>query len=555
MQQLTEDTPVGVYSLFLRSPGGSYRLITDAPLSTPVPSPAECGSCFQTHAVAFAGASVGYGHILFQAKESFVGAPEGVENLYENAEGSVRYVGYLPDGAVAAGPGGSAAGAGLSRFYSALERGVDALHAISEDGSHIVFRARADGGAPDPAQSGLTEVYDRVNGASTIELSAPAPGASPANSTPEPAQFWAASAGGSLVFFTSTAELTTDANTGIGNVGQNLYRYDTSTEKLEDLTVDTNPSDSAKGADVLGVVGSSTDGAYVYFVATGQLVPGEGVDGQPTLYVWHEGNISFIATLTSEDKRDWALKPVETQAYATPDGRHLAFMSLNRLTGYDNTDQNTDKSDDEVYLYDAKSSSLACASCDPNGARPTGSAFIGATLAHEIGTPFHQPRSVSDDGSRLFFSSPDPLTAEAGNPYVKVFEYKGGQVHLISGAVHSSDDMFLDASASGNDVFFASRDRLVAGDQDELVDIYDARIGGGIPSPTLAAPCVGSACQGAASIPPVLLAPSSITLAGSGNLVPPMSKPTVKGKQQSKKKKRKRRKGRHASVAHRRWSR
>ncbi len=39
---------------------------------------------------------------------------------------------------------------------------------------------------------------------------------------------------------------------------------------------------------------------------------------------------------------------------------------------------------------------------------------------------------------------------------------------------------FADASASGNDVFFFTDQPLVGQDQDSLVDVYDARVGGGI---------------------------------------------------------------------------
>ena len=133
-----------------------------------------------------------------------------------------------------------------------------------------------------------------------------------------------------------------------------------------------------------------------------------------------------------------------------------------------------------------------CASCDPSGARPLGSAFIGAKLSERASTPFHQPRSLSDDGSRLFFSSPDPLVAGARPAAsVKVFEYEDGAVQLISGAEPGGVAVFLDASASGDDVFFATRERLAPTDEDELVDVYDARVDGGLPAP----PAAAGACR------------------------------------------------------------
>lgn len=536
-----------LYNLFWRHSAGSYSLVNSGSPSTAPPS--GCEPCFEAlDAPAFAGASSSFDRILFEADDSIAGtgAPEGFfGNLYESASGVLRLVGILPDGSIAAG--GAVAGAGGEFFggvnYSSAATTAlrDVNHAMSAEGTRVLFEASADGGLPDPAQSEMTELYDRIEGERTVEVSAPAAGAAPANTSPEPAQFWAASADGSLVFFTSSAELTTPSNTGSANASQDLYRYDERSGALTDLSVDTTPTDASTGAGVQGVVGASTDGSYVYFVATGQLVSGKGVDGQPNLYVshenteTHESELSFIATLKEGDSHDWTSTPAELQAYVTPDGRHVAFMSLNNLTGYHNIDRNTGEPDSEVYEYSADSGSLVCASCDPSGAPPVGSAFIGATLHHLASTPFYQPRALSDDGGRLFFSSPDPLVGGTGSPHVKVYEHEqggqgscvteGGCLSLISSGTSEVDDVFLDASASGNDVFFATLSRLAPTDQDNLVDVYDARVEGGFPVQTTPATCSVD-CQspvgGPAGAPPLL---SDLTGA-SGN-IPPSPEPSA----------------------------
>ena len=51
-------------------------------------------------------------------------------------------------------------------------------------------------------------------------------------------------------------------------------------------------------------------------------------------------------------------------------------MSDRSLTGYDNVDVNEEGGqhlDEEVYLYDAVTPRLVCASCNPSGARPAAS--------------------------------------------------------------------------------------------------------------------------------------------------------------------------------------
>jgi hypothetical protein len=553
LQQLTEGAPAGVYNLFLRGQGGGYSLVT--PIA-PTPSPqAGCGDCFEGEDVpAFAGASSDFSRILFEANDSLVeGAPGGgVENLYETDGGHVSLVGILPDGTIPAR--GATAGGGIDAVN---EHTRELARAISQDGSRVLFEAAADGGAPDPQQQGKTQLYDRIDATATVEVSTPAHGAEPSDCetqericAPGSARFWAASADGSLVYFTGKAALTKESNTGpesgAEDPGDDLYRYDLESGALTDLTVDTKDTD---GAGVLGVVGSSEDGSYVYFVADGDL-GGDAVSGRPNLYVWHgttegAGTLTYIATLNppteTEEERlesmrgggfeahsdvtDWTSRPTESQAYVTPDGRHLAFMSVERLTGYDNEDQASGEADHEVFEYSAETAQLVCASCDASHERPLGSAFIGATLIQRASTPFHQPRSLSDDGSRLFFTSPDPLVPGLSGGSEKLFEYENGMVQLISGTQGGGSAMFLDASASGDDVFFATREPLAPSDGDELVDVYDARVDGGLPAPSAATPCSGSVCREPFALPPVLTTPASASFAGPGSRA---ASPTVK---------------------------
>ena len=516
--------------------------VTESKAAT-LPPPSCVEVCLQEEDTsAFAGASQDFSRILFETDDSLVGtgAPPGpVTSLYENAEGQLHLVGILPDGAIA--PQGAVAGAGGPVLggvaYSSEAPGAwrDVNYAISADGSHVLFEAVADGGAPDPSQEGLVELYDRVEGTRTVEVSAPAEGALPSNPTPEPAQFRGASKDGAHVLFTSAAELTTQSNTGPANEGLDLYRYDPALPgKLIDLSVDANPADAATGARVRGVVASSRDGSYVYFVASGELLPGQGVDGQPNLYVWHEDlasgetELGFLATLSVGDSRDWSAKSAESQAYLTPDGRHLAFMSLASLTGYDNLDRESGEPDSEVYEYASDSRALTCASCQASGAQPTSGSFIGATPKRTASTPFHRLRSLSDDGTRLFFSSTEALADGAANQYVKVYEREEsgagscatapGCTYLISGGEATTDDAFLDASASGSDVFIATLESLVPGDGDGLVDVYDARVDGGIAVAAASESC-GLNCQPSRGISPL---PSLISgsMGPSGNLSP-----------------------------------
>src|SRR5262249_12430754 len=145
-----------------------------------------------------------------------------------------------------------------------------------------------------------------------------------------------------------------------------------------------------------GVLGASEDGSYIYFVANGVLAegasPGKCVwQGVPSakcnLYVVHNSGSGWekprlIGRLSNEDGPDWGVRPtnraefkvVETTARVSPNGRYLAFMSTQRLTGYNNLDANSGQPDEEVFQFDAQGAGtgLTCVSCNPGGAQPVG---------------------------------------------------------------------------------------------------------------------------------------------------------------------------------------
>ena len=55
-------------------------------------------------------------------------------------------------------------------------------------------------------------------------------------------------------------------------------------------------------------------------------------------------------------------------------------------------------------------------------------------------------------------------------------ERVGGCVGLISSGTSSEESAFLDASVSGNDVFFLTASQLVQSDLDTALDVYDAHV-------------------------------------------------------------------------------
>ncbi|MGN6275652.1 MAG: hypothetical protein ACTHNP_06950 [Solirubrobacterales bacterium] len=531
------------------------------------------------------------------------GCWEGHDNLYEWTEGSlgagaVGLVTVLPGGSPVEGNlagatrnnGGGGIGEGKVPA-SRLTPNVAAFrHAVSADGSRIFFEAA--GG-----------LYVRENGTTTVRIDAAQsglPGASDGGG-----EFMGANADGTKVYFTADASHLLTGDTVPGS-GQNLYQCELPGEaggkcKLTDLT-------AAPEAGVLGVSGTSegtpeeeeSDSPFVYFVATGALTEPPGpIPGQPNLYLRHGGATEFIATLsgveegegeggtpctksTSQgscrvafgDSCDWTgrggcefiyEKGVAITAFGgltsrvSADGRFLAFNSVKSLTGYDNEDAASELPgetlDSEIFLYDAETGTLSCASCNPNpNVKPTAPAAIrwpatpdGNTYQHAV-----YPQRNLTDGGRLFFESYDALLPEDTGGALSVYEYEAGagRLSLISSGQSEVESIFLDASADGSDVFFMTADRLLPRDRDTAFDVYDARVGGGFPEGSEpAAPCEDEAsCRPPASSAADFPEPGSAAYSGPGNV---KEAPTAPRKKRKHHRRHRHRKHRHHKAGKR----
>jgi hypothetical protein len=537
--------------------------LTELDSATGVFTPMLTGTGDFADTYAFDGASADGSRVVFEDLGGLLtpDASAGNDNVYEwRASSGVQLIGRVPASGTscndASGPacvtpsGGSMAGPyGWMSDHLTYGGGVAGYYtqsAVSSDGSRVFFTA-----------GGTGQLYVRENGTSTVQVSA-SQGTTPDPNGTEPATFMAATPDGSHVFFLSCEKLTDDStavSTGSNNCregfatpsqGQDLYDYDVGTGTLSDLTVDTNASDTL-GAGVQGVLGESDDGSYVYFLANGVLAPGaspgscNGVErsGVCNLYVSHNGTVTFIAQLAPGRHIDtWDFvgalccggKLRERTARVSADGSVLLFASARKLTAYDNAGLA------EFYRYDATDGHLNCVSCDPAGAPPTAAATL-QSIETSATPPFPAAvltHSLSADGSRVFFESSDALLPAAANGLQNVYEWEadgaggcqssadnGGCLYLISTGQSRDPSYFADASASGGDVFFFTSQQLVGEDQDHIVDIYDARVGGGFPAPPALRPvCEGEVCRGAPAAPPVFGAPASATFSGAGNFPP-----------------------------------
>jgi hypothetical protein len=549
------------------------------PLVTAANVPPGTKFGFRQRRPVFLDATPDMSHVIISSPEALTTNAKQVEpanpnsassnNLYEWTGGELQLVNILPKGKATVGE------AVLGRNGSIF------AHALSNDGRRIVWEE-------EEGSNRKKSLYMRdMSQGVTVQIGGPK------------AMYQTASADGSKIFYSEIPR-----SNPAGDFSGTLWVYDADTGTQTDLTV---PSKSGESPGVQpGLMGASEDGSHVYFLATGVLAPG-GTSGEDNLYLLSDTasgwQTTFIATLSKEDERSWvgnasfeiwSLNQVSSRV--SPNGRYVAFMSERSLTGYDNIDVVGGQPDEEVYLYDSVTGRLTCTSCDPTGARPAGvfdppshaefplvdpigawSALSG-TASHwlagsipdwapdDTGSGLYQPRYLSD-GGRLFFDSPVALVPQDTNGVEDVYEYEpagvgdcssssvtfldaeDGCVNLLSAGTSPEESAFLDASVSGDDVFFVTTSKLVSDDYDSSYDMYDARACSAS-APCVAAPVSPPECSTADSCKPAPApqptsfgSPASATFVGQGNVSPVVSRPAVKSaKHKAKVKRRKKRK-------------
>jgi hypothetical protein len=127
----------------------------------------------------------------------------------------------------------------------------------------------------------------------------------------------------------------------------------------------------------------------------------------------------------------------------------------------------------------------------------------------------------STPGERIaFFQSRARLLPEDINDQYDVYEWRDGDMTLLSSGTSANGAYYGGNDTTGRDVFIHTKDRLTWQDVDGEMDVYDARIGGGFPEP-VADPCsvLADECQGRpAPLPDIEQVSGSTVVRGLGNV-------------------------------------
>jgi hypothetical protein len=446
------------------------------------------------------GASADLRHVAFVAGTRLLpGALAGPSNLYKWDNGVLSLAGVLPDGKLS--PGGATV---TPKNY----RG-----AMSADGSRLAFASPANGEA---------QLYLHIDGKKTVWVSEPE---GSDQSTPTGVSLEGMTRDGHNVFFVTDSALVNSDTNG----GADVYRYTDSVDPAKDknnLTMISQNGDNHIGPSAgRSVVGFSEDGQRVYYNTL-----------SAKLVLWDHGTTRVINSAVPRNQQ------AVTESHpgfgrVTPDGMYMAFFSNTTFDTVHGPTGEVTNGHFEAYLYSLKDDALRCVSCPSGGATGDASVSPDVTLGNPtIENVAIRPRFLDDSG-RLYFSTPEALLPQDVNGVADTYSYDGasGKLSLLSTGRGKDPTEFADASASGDDVFLLTRQPLVGSDRDQLVDLYDARVGGGFPEPAAPPlPCAADGCQAPPGVPPSFSAPASASVASSGNLQPAVARPPVSAKPPTK---------------------
>jgi hypothetical protein len=194
------------------------------------------------------------------------------------------------------------------------------------------------------------------------------------------------------------------------------------------------------------------------------------------------------------------------------DGALATFWTLGRLTDDDPHEFGPGASAD-IYAYDADSDQLVRISAPQGPVDET----------YQCGPPLAPTRCYADPGMHggayqaaanpllnvavdpvsgeraVFFESEARLVDGDENSVFDVYRWQDGVLSLVSsGAAGSDGTTYKGNSIDGKNVYLATRDRLTWQDVDSVLDVYTARVGGGIsePGPVVVCVVLSGGCHG-----------------------------------------------------------
>ena len=366
---------------------------------------------------------------------------------------------------------------------------------ISADGSHVLMSTKGPGGN--------THLYMTVDDTKHFDVSEGKDGLNHA------VKYLGMTNDGATVYFASSEQLTADDHDNstdlfVWKEGSPATVSRISAGSGTSGNSDTCSAHWTSGCNAVpietGVKSDNTiasDSGDVYFYSPELLDGARGALGERNLYVFANGRVSFVATLSGSG--------VVNRIQISPNGDYMALITRAKLTSA------LTGGHLEMYTFDSTSGRVLCVSCPSNGASP----------AHDV-EGSQNGLFMTNDG-RTFFSTADGLVDQDTNGLTDTYEFVDSRPQLISSgtAARTEETGFVGVSANGVDAYFSTLDSLVEQDRiGPFLKFYDARSGGGIPFEPAIAPCAAAdECHGPEpGAPAELPATTGASLGAGGNL-------------------------------------
>jgi hypothetical protein len=299
----------------------------------------------------------------------------------------------------------------------------------------------------------------------------------------------------------------------------------------------TEASSGGAGANSFSLRFASDDGSRVYFstrgaipdaaLAEGATTTPAASGGESSLYLFDANRPpserwTFIARLgdscaisggqdsqslsRSNTRHGIIQRPNANCVRGTSDGTFVTFPSQDALVEGDADDGSGD-----MYAFQATTDELTRISApqgtdaetygciqDSGDAAPTMYCY-GDMGASESALPGVITDPDDPAEHTAFFHSRSGLVPEDTDGASDVYQWRDGELSVLSTGT-DRNVFYAGNSSDGEDVFVMTREQLSWEDWDAVLDIYDARVGGGFPEPPPESPgcsVLGDDCQGA----------------------------------------------------------
>jgi hypothetical protein len=366
----------------------------------------------------YRGASADGARIFFQSSEQLVAADTDTRmDLYQRSGGTTTLLSTGPTG-------------GNGAFNVSFS-------ANTPDGARVFFRTSEQLVSSDTDTT--QDLYERFNGTTTLMSTGPAGG----NGSFQ-VIFDGISQDGSKVFF-DTAESLVSADTDSG--WRDVYQRSGGTTTLVSTgALGNGPFDAT-------YAGEARDGSRVFF-HTDEPLEGSDFDTSQDVYARAGGATSHLSIGPAGGNGNVDFDYDAFFDGASADGSIAWLHTDEVLVGGDGDAAND--------VYERAGTSITLVS---GGGADTGAFWVGS----------------SDNGTRVFFDTQEPLVGQDTDASTDIYERAGGSTSLLStgpgGGNGAHFAAFQVASADGSRVLFHTNEGLLAGDTDGMQDVYE-RAGG-----------------------------------------------------------------------------